>query len=82
MQVVGVAEHYLTADIFEVKSRNAALNCSRRRDIHKNRGPDGAVDGLKLSETGVFLFFYQCEHSFFLYDIVLNRITGRSGVCK
>ena len=79
MQVVGVAEHDLTADVFKIESGNAALYRRRRRDVHKNGSLNRAVNSLKFSETGVLFFFYKCEHGFFLYVIVLNvsRIIGR-----
>ena len=59
MQVVGVAQHDLGADILEVKGGKAALDGAGSGDIHKRRGLYGAVHRFKDAAAGMALLFEQ-----------------------
>ena len=74
MQVVGVAEHDLRANIFEVKGRQAALDGGGGRHVHKRRGLYGAVDGSKLAAArGALLVQQAVRHIILLHQAAKRR---------
>ena len=71
MQVVGVAEHYLGADLLQILRGQAALDGTGGGNILESRGLHRAVHGLELTPPGVMLLLEQLKsgqrrHKFFL----------------
>ena len=63
VQVVGIAEFYLTFELVgKVYRGNAALYRGSRAHVHENRRLYSAVNGGKLTSSGVSLLFYQFKH--------------------
>ena len=59
MQMVGVAQHHLAANVLQVKSRQAALDGAGRGNVHEGRGLHRAVHRCKLAAAGIVLLFQQ-----------------------
>ena len=66
VQMIGVGQLHLGLDLFQILSRYCSLDGSHRSDIHKNRGLDSSVNGLKLSPFRPALFFQNTIHTRFL----------------
>ena len=58
MQMVGVGELHLGADLAQVVGGNRALDGAHRAHVHEHRGLDGAVDGLHLRPLGPAVLCY------------------------
>ena len=74
MQVVGVAEHYLGADLLQILRRQAALDGTGGGNILEGRGLHRAVHGLELTPPGVVLLLEQLKsgqrrHKFFPFCV-------------
>ena len=65
VQMIGVAQHDLCADVLEVQRRQTALDGGSRGDILERRGLDRAVHRGKFAAAGSpFLFDKAVRHSF------------------
>ena len=73
VQVVGVAEHHLGVDGLQVVLGEAPLDRAAGRDVHKDRGLNGAVDGLKRCPLGPSLDGFDGVGAVFFAHIVLSR---------
>ena len=74
MQVVGVAEHYLGADLLQILRGQAALDGTGGGNILEGRGLHRAVHGLELTPPGVVLLLEQLKsgqrrHKFFPFCV-------------
>ena len=64
MQVIGVRQLDLTADLLQVARRESALDRALRADVHEDRSLHCAVRRLQLTAPRAALFlFYQCVFS-------------------
>ena len=71
MQVVGVAEHHLGADLLQILRGQAALDGTGGGNILESRGLHRAVHGLEFTPPGVVFLLEQLKsgqrrHNFFL----------------
>ena len=57
MEVIGVGQLHLTADIFKVPGRQRPLYGPLGAHVHEHRGLDAAVGSLKLAPPGPALLF-------------------------
>ena len=64
MQMVGIGKFYLCADLLQIHCGNGAFDRGCRPDIHKNRGLDHAMYGVKLTPFCFSISFYQFIHNF------------------
>ena len=74
MQVVGVAEHYLGADLLQILRGQAALDGTGGGNILESRGLHRTVYGLELTPPGVVLLLEQLKsgqrrHKFFPFCV-------------
>ena len=74
MQVVGVAEHHLGADLLQILSGQAALDGTGGGNILESRGLHRAVHSLELAPPGVVLLLEQLKsgqrrHKFFPFCV-------------
>ena len=77
MQVVGVGQLDLTAELLEVQRAHAALDRRLRADVHENRRLHlAAVGTLEFAAPGLALVFDDLEHSLFL-TFCIYRISNR-----
>ena len=75
MQVVGVGQLHLSADLAQVIGGNRALDGGHRTYIHENRSLDGAMHGLNLSALGPSVrcdqfIFHNYFSAFFCFLVV------------
>ena len=59
MQVVGVAQHNLRADILQILRRQAALDGTGGGNVLKGRGLHRAVHGFELAPPGIVFLLEQ-----------------------
>jgi hypothetical protein len=57
VEVIGIGKLYLTVDLLEIHCGDTALNCCGGTNVHKHRGFDRTVDGLKSAATSSSLCF-------------------------
>ena len=70
MQMIGVAQHDLCADILEIQRRQTALDGSGRGNILERGGLYRTVDRGKLTAAGgTFLFDKAVRHRYYLHFI-------------
>lgn len=63
VQMIGVAQHHLAADLFQIERRQAALDGGGGGHVHERRGLHGAVHGTKLAPARrVFSFEQTVSH--------------------
>ena len=78
MEMVGVGQLDLTAELLEVQRAHAALDRRLRADVHENRRLHlAAVGALEFAAPGLAFVFDDLEHSLFLTFCIyriLNRI--------
>src|SRR5699024_4291256 len=81
MQMVGVAQHDLGADFFQVQGRKSAFDGSSSSNILESRGLHSTVHGNKLTApSGTFLFNKTVRHeSFSPYPIVSSKKVAVQG---
>ena len=74
MEMIGIAEHDLTADRFEVTGGECALDCTGGRDIHEARCLEVAVNGSEDAAAGGLFLFQQFKHTVFSFDFTVPSI--------
>ena len=74
MQMVGIAQLHLTADVLQILRTQGSLDGSLCADIHKNRCLHGAMGTGKYAATRLALCFLEFKHSLLLLIGVIEDI--------
>ena len=69
VQMIGVGQLHLAADLAQIHCGNAAFYGGARADIHEHGGLNRAVYGLKLAAAGLVFGLQNFEHVNFLYTL-------------
>jgi hypothetical protein len=57
VKMISVGKLYLAVNLFKIHGRDTALNCGRGSNVHKHRGLNSTVNGLKSSTASLSLCF-------------------------